>query len=75
MSTAKPKGPALKKPVEDAAPQAVVPRPQPDTHPRVSMDAQVWQAIDQLLANLPYKTAAPIIHAIHQTGGVQPVKD
>lgn len=43
--------------------------------PRVSIDAEVWQHIDRLLGDLPYRTVAPIAQALSQTGGVQPVKD
>jgi len=73
MSTAKPKGPAFQtKPVEAEAPQAATPQaaPAPQARQRVSIDAEVWQSIDQLLANLPYKTTAPIITAVQRTGGV-----
>ena len=38
---------------------------------RVSIDAETWQAIDRLLADLPYRTAAPIVHHLQQHGGVQ----
>lgn len=42
--------------------------------PRVSIDAETWQAIDRLLADLPYRTAAPIVHHLQQHGGVQEIK-
>jgi hypothetical protein len=51
-----------------STPEPVVARP------RVSVDTEVWAMIDRLLGDLPFKTAAPIVGAIHQYGGVQPVK-
>lgn len=41
---------------------------------RVSIDAEAWRLIDALLAELPYRIAAPIVAKIQQTGGVQPVQ-
>ncbi len=38
--------------------------------PRVSIDAEVWSRIDQLLADMPFKVAAPIVSVLQQTGGV-----
>jgi len=51
-----------------STPEPVVARP------RVSVDTEVWAMIDRLLGDLPFKTVAPIVGAIHQYGGVQPVK-
>ena len=53
-----------------------IPAPEVPAKPRqrVSVDAEVWAMIDRLLGDLPFKTAAPIVGAIHQYGGVQPVK-
>jgi hypothetical protein len=72
MEPRKPKKPAaINKPVEAEVPQVAEPQaaPAPQARQRVSIDAEVWQAIDQLLANLPYKTTAPIITAVQRTGG------
>jgi len=55
-----------------AASRPAVHVPQPERK-RVSIDAECWQAIDRLLGDLPFRTAAPIVQAIGQTGGVQPV--
>lgn len=46
----------------------------PAPRPRVSIDAETWQAIDRLLADLPYRTVAPIVQHLQQHGGVQEIK-
>lgn len=46
------------------------PQPVPDRG-RVTIDAVVWQMIDQTLADLPYRVTAPIVNALQQTGGVK----
>jgi len=45
-----------------------------DSRPRVSIDADAWKQIDHLLADLPFRVAAPVVSKINETGGVQPIK-
>lgn len=75
-------------------PDAATPQPAPATDQQragapqtqqarkmVVVDAEVWARIDQILADLPYRTTAPVIEMIRRTGGVleavreQPVVD
>jgi hypothetical protein len=39
---------------------------------RVSISTEGWQAIDKLLANLPYHLAAPVVDVVLK-GGVHPL--
>ena len=41
---------------------------------RVSIDAEAWNAIDQILVGLPYRKVASVVAVIQQTGGVVPLK-
>lgn len=39
----------------------------------VKLPISVWQTLDALLADLPYRLAAPVVHQIQQAGGVVPL--
>ena len=41
---------------------------------RVSISAEAWRAIDAMLADLPYRIAAPIVAVVQRTGGVADVE-
>ena len=41
---------------------------------RVSIDAEAWNSIEQILVGLPYRTVARVVAVIEQTGGVVPLK-
>ncbi len=41
--------------------------------PRVSIDAEAWRQVDAILSELPFRLVAPVVSAINQTGGVNPI--
>lgn len=61
-------------PVPAAVPETPA-APAPEPRQRVSVDAVVWNLIDRHLAEQPFRVAYPLLQAIAETGGVQPVKE